>query len=244
MQNVQHFQTVHLNNHAVSLLQTGDFENAIAFFSAAFKSSKDALHQPSCCDSVDTQPFTSLDDCIREGPIPCDPACSVKKGTMETEDFIVRTSIFIPHSLQFPAYRCKIRVTTIVVFNLALSFHLRAMETKNQSSRTHHLQRAAQLYEQAYNLQWTHGTGVLATTNLFSMAALNNLGQVFRCLCEDEKAGHCFAHLLSTLLFMVDHRNAENRRKESFEYIPGFFRTTSYLLSRDDRNKNTAAAAA
>jgi hypothetical protein len=147
MQNMQHFQTVHLNNHTVYLLQTVDFENAIAFFLAAFKSSKDALHQPSRCESVDPPLFTSLDNCIHERPIPCDPACSVKKGTMEAEDFIVQTSIFIPHSLQFPAYQCKIHVTTIVVFNLALSLHLRAMETKNQSPKTHHLQRAAQLYE-------------------------------------------------------------------------------------------------
>jgi hypothetical protein len=159
---------------------------------------------------------------------------------METEEFIFRKSISIPHSLQSPSYRCKILVTTIVVFNLALSLHLRAMETKDKSSRTYHLQRAAQLYEQAYNLQWAHGTGVLATTNLFSMAALNNLGQVFRCLREDEKAGHCFAHLKSTLLFMVD-RNGENL-KGSFEYIRGFFRTTSYLMSRD-MNKEAAAAA-
>jgi hypothetical protein len=160
---------------------------------------------------------------------------------METEEFIYRESIFIPHSLQSPSFRSKILVTTIIVFNLALSFHLCALETKDQSSRTYHLQRAAELYEQAYNLQWAHGAGVLATTNLFSMAALNNLGQVFLCLREEDKARHSFAHLLSTLLFMVVDRNAENL-KGSFEHIRGFFRTTSCFMSRDTNKKAAAAA--
>lgn len=238
MESAQHSQTVSLNNHAVSVLQTGDFENAGAFFSTAFKASNQALNQPSC-DSSGPQPFPSLDGCISKGPLPHSPADL--KGDTETEDFIFRKCIFIPQSLVPPTYRNKILVTTIVVFNLALCSHLRAMESKEQAFRSYHLRKAAQLYEQSFNLQGAHGaSGPLATKNIFSMAALNNLGQVFRCLRENEKADKCFSNLLSTLMFMVDQNS--DIIQGSYEYIRGFFKTTSHLMSQNKNMKVAAAA--
>jgi hypothetical protein len=63
-------------------------------------------------------------------------------------------------------------------------------------------------------LQWAIGDEVTFTTNLFSMAALNNMGQVYRSLGDNEKAKLlCLSHYLSTLLLVRrDHCDTQSHR--------------------------------
>lgn len=254
-----HSRAVQLNNHAVSLLQSGDFEQAETYFSAAFKSSKDALNQEHQRMAVGYV-CPSLDDCLRFSrgrPLASstststsgddDDKTSSSSSSSGMEDYIFSQSISIPLTLLYPSYKSKIFVTTIAVYNLALCLHLRAR--KQASQRVFHLEKAAQLYEQAYNLQYAHHNNntnsIIATHNLFSMATLNNLGQIFRELQNHENARHCGAQLLSTLLYMVE-RNNNSDISLSMDCVRGFFQTTSKLIpsSRGDvMNKKTAAAA-
>jgi tetratricopeptide (TPR) repeat protein len=135
-------------------------------------------------------------------------------------------------------------VTTIVTFNLALAYHLRALSCNiDQSARGSYLQMASIMYEQSYNLQWEIGDEVTFVTNIFSMAALNNLGQVYRRLGDNEKAKLCFSHLLSTLL-LVRRDHCDNTKSSLAYILRAIFRTTSHLMTSKNETNKTAAPAA
>ena len=82
--------------------------------------------------------------------------------------------------------------------------------------------------------------------NLFYMATLNNLGQVYRILGDDEKARYYFAHLRSALLLLQQQEGGIPEKHHG--YIWRFFQTSTTFLSfpsneRIATNKLPSAAA-
>lgn len=235
---MNNYKATTYNNQAVRLLREGDYDGAIHYFSAAFQASKEALEQPSA-DSVDGLSCISLDDYILNvlfSDTPRSPKVDTANGECIFQQAIAIQSLFVKSC----SYRSKLLVTTMIVFNMALAFHLRSMKSSNDTSKEYYLRNAAALYEQAYNLH-SHGVSDLgATTNFFSMAILNNIGQAFRSMGDSDKANQCFSHL-STLLAIDRHRK-DKARDCLLEHVLCFFCTTSHLRSSAE-NPSTAAAA-
>jgi hypothetical protein len=67
MNSSYHSQAISFNSHAVTLLQKGDFVNAIAGLSAAFISAKEALQEQEIGGIMNSHQC-SLDDCLLQGP--------------------------------------------------------------------------------------------------------------------------------------------------------------------------------
>jgi tetratricopeptide (TPR) repeat protein len=224
-----------LNNQAVSLLQRGCFKDAIATFSSSFKVSKQALQQPSCEEEVDQQPGNGLGIFVCQGPLLYPP--TVDNNGIGAAKFVFRQPIAISQCSYFPSHRTRLSVTSAIVFNLALSLHLCALDTRNSgdsSRRNHLLENASILYEQAYSLQQKHRAGDLGTRSLIlSMPVLNNLGLVHRYLRNSVRARYYFAQLTSLLVVLHCH---SYDRDGYCAYIEFFFQTTS--------NSSIAAAAA
>jgi hypothetical protein len=226
----QHCKAIHLNNHAAFCLQVGDFLSAIDSLSIAFRAAKGVFHPSSSCCEDDLQNF-SLDHLI------ITKYDQHEEIGSDDEEYIYHRPIVIPpipaliHS-ESPA--SKIAVMSVIIFNLALAHHLHGIADPDPSSNLTRFAKAAKLYEIGFKLQASQNDGF----NFFSMAVLNNLGQVFRAVGQEEKAARCFSHLLSTLVFLVERHGGNDH---SIACVDGFFRTTSHLVLT---GKEAAAAAA
>ena len=93
------------------------------------------------------------------------------------------------------------KLTNIVMYNLALSFHLHGLQRNCVDS----LIRAQYLYELAFQL---HVQECCDVTLLFSLALLNNLGLIYRTTKEIKRSNACFQHMLSTMMYLLECNEA------------------------------------
>jgi hypothetical protein len=226
----QHCKAIHLINHGASCLQVGDFSTAIDSLSTALRAATMVFHSSSSCCEDDLQKF-SLDSFVVTN------AALHEEIGSDDEDYIYNRPIVIPpipaiiHS-ESPA--SKVAVISIMIFNLALAHHLHGNADPDPCSSVLRFAKAAKLYELGFEVQGTQDDG----SNFYSMAVLNNLGQVFRAVNEEEKASRCFSHLLSTLMFLMEIHGGNDH---SVACVDGFSRTTSHLVLKE--KEATAAAA-
>ena len=93
------------------------------------------------------------------------------------------------------------KLSMVVMYNLALSFHLCALA----QGCTARLTRARTLYELAFQMHLEESCEV---TLLYSLALMNNLGLVYRLLNDSERSNQCFQHLLATMMFLLESEEA------------------------------------
>lgn len=89
-----------------------------------------------------------------------------------------------------------------VLYNLALSYHLKALELNDIQSLT----QALSYYQIAYRVVVSGATAPLPQV----MAIFNNIGHVHRLLRNDDGAKNCFQHLLSVMM-LVQQTGEVNR---------------------------------
>ena len=100
--------------------------------------------------------------------------------------------------------------SAVAIFNLALAYHLAGIERGNNATV---LRRALSLYE--YVLKIVNGRAHGDCT-FFTMATINNLGQIERTLLEDDSANFRFHQLLSLLLPFMDSNRMDGMHLEGF----------------------------
>jgi hypothetical protein len=226
-------QAIELNNQAVSLIADRSFEAAIHTLTNALLASKQLLHDSVDEDVAMVSVTRSLDQCMS----PCkqqsevanyghlDDADECTKQEDQGEHFYVYSHVIrIPISIKESTFESSVLISVIIMFNLALAHQLMMLETINKqqppSNGENILKKAVKLYELAFNLQRDQG---MENTTLFTLATINNLGLIHQCLKESATANHCFQHLLSTLMILVE----TGERPGEFE---GYFRNTSHLI--------------
>lgn len=184
-------------------------------------------------------------------------ACLARASEMDVMDDTIVTPYIhrIPLLISPRAVLCRdlneellAELSVAVLFNLALCYQLQAFSTYEQMSgpidETLHsnLIRSVSLYELAYGIQMQEDIELSVES---TMAIINNLGQLHRFLGNEEKATKCFAHLLSTLLFVqsadynVDDYSPGRSTAGSTAATEGFVQSVSYLILK----KQVAAAA-
>ena len=100
-----------------------------------------------------------------------------------------------------PSQRLCSKLSMVVMYNLALSFHLSAL-AQGCIAR---LARAKKLYELAFQMHLEESCEV---TLLYSLALMNNLGLVYQLLNDMERSNQCFQHLLATMMFLLESEEA------------------------------------
>ena len=113
----------------------------------------------------------------------------------------------------------------IITVNLALAHHLDALEQKEMDRKK--LKRVLQLYELAYRWQMEEDDEQLDCIAL-SIIISNNLGEINRAVNNKSKHIKCLQHLLSTLMFVVDCQQMDDKLD-----LDGFLRNTSQLVLQD-----------
>ena len=135
-----------------------------------------------------------------------------------------------PISLQasVPCSKVKKTLLLIVLFNLAICNHRKAIESGKEGKR---LRKALKLYELAYAIQMQEAIDMTLTA---TMIIMSNVGHIHKVLGNDDDATQCFQHLLSTLMFLVEA--GERHMVSEFD---GFFKN---VLKTVYSNSPAAAA--
>ena len=205
-----------LNNRACVLIQNADYDEAITILKEglqiAKQSTKEAQQQAqNCCSSLsaeepqETSPQGCSNDysAIASFQMPPKEAASAIRRQDPSNAFVCDDPLPITgFSSTMDSDDTVAYLSFILLFNLALSYHLRAMQddipSKEVSTRL--LETAQRLYEYTFQLQSQLNDMSVLTT----VALLNNLAQVHKILKNDYEAHQCDKLLLSALLLIVD----------------------------------------
>lgn len=132
---------------------------------------------------------------------------SIPEGEEDGDElFVFKRAMVIPLKAAPPeCYDYYVSLSFIILFNLALAYHLRGLATECQRT----LRKALRLYEMAYTV---HIKEDLTLTALQAMAIVNNMGQIHAELGSSENSQECFQSLLSTFMYVqgAAHEEARN----------------------------------
>lgn len=156
----------------------------------------------------------SLDQCMKTKSLPSPFMECDEEFTTSRPEFVFQRPIRIPTNIG-SSYNEIIFVSCIVIFNLAIAYHLQG---DNES-----LRKALKLYEVSFNLQREQQ---FDNNVLFILATINNLGLIHRELHDEQASRMCFEHVLSTLMYLTDCGAASDGQ------LDGFFRNISGVVSQ------------
>jgi tetratricopeptide (TPR) repeat protein len=215
----------HLNNHAAGLIRDGKFEIAIVILTKALRCARNIM---SNCDGKVHQRIpkeeTTLDSCmVRTRPETDDKSHSeMDIDKQDSGYYIYRTPMQVPSTMKSSSYEEQVILSVTIMFNLALAHHLSFLDEGFEHPRSR-IRKAIKLYEYAYTMQRDER---LISNAFFTMATLNNVGQIYQTMKASDLAEKCFQQLLATLMFVVDCGEGRG----TFSGLEGFFQNTTHLV--------------
>jgi tetratricopeptide (TPR) repeat protein len=223
----QQQHAIQANNASASLIAAGKYKTAIQELSLALKTYKQVMIEAD--DNPQPVKTSLLDQWMLQSLAiaDCRKACHVHDDNEQDYMYMYRQAIHIPleHIVEQTYQESAIACSSAIIFNLALAHHLSALVSAKHLSNMLHT--AATLYQLAGDLQ--RDDAQLENNNvLFTMAAMNNLGVIYHLLEDHETATKFFQQLLTTLMLLVDCREAEAR---SGGELDGFLRNATNLVS-------------
>jgi hypothetical protein len=220
-----HEHAIAQNNIAVPMIESGNYQDAISILSVTLKSLKQTLvHHGGFAAPNNVN--TSLNDCMtRTSPSALAVDGGIISASMQQVDFFLYDrAIAIPVARMGPSHHDCTLVSCIIIFNLALAHHLRFCKSTNPT-RQIDLTKALKLYELTMKVQ--RGT-ILIDSDLLRLAALNNVGVLYRQLHNEEAATECFKFVQGMLIHFV-HQNTGLSRMFALD---GFIRNVSNQTSQ------------
>jgi hypothetical protein len=209
---------VRLNNTAAKLvLHSRRYEEAVEMFTRSLKIVKlqlikrrvghDALR-------INQKHAPANDYCKKAPPpkvpkvpkVPKGESNKIQQGYMFSDPIIVDED-----DLNSQNEEDILRFTMFLIFNLALSQHLRALEFKtiSRSAFRTTLKKSLALYSLLYKMQMNKGTGS-GLSYIHTMALINNLAQIHAVNEDEEKSRQCLSYLLNYLIFYTECIGKEN----------------------------------
>jgi hypothetical protein len=140
------------------------------------------------------------------------------------QDFVYRHPIFITSESD-----CENEAVLIVilVFNMALSFHLTAMDLDDDDAkRPLILKGAERLYKLGYSMQVEESNVELSLT--YSMAIVNNWAQVSKELNKELQSERLFKNVVRFLMVIID-----SGATDEIDEMDGFMGNASKMILRD-----------
>eukprot|EP00934_Nitzschia_sp_Nitz4_P005309 Nitzschia sp. Nitz4//scaffold30_size153850//74872//75606//NITZ4_002780-RA/size153850-processed-gene-0.43-mRNA-1//-1//CDS//3329547270//5299//frame0 len=150
--------------------------------------------------------------------------------------YVYRKTLYLPTDLRCTETPFEVFMTfsVVIMFNLALCYHLSAMNKNEDTERRDSLYKASSLY--TLHHQMLTKAQDFDSKMMLLLASVNNLGHVKSLLGDSDSGNECFQWMLNTLLLLNTSKWAQ-RNNVSLE---GFFQNTSHLVLRAS---NTAQAA-
>jgi hypothetical protein len=213
------------NNAAISLIESGKYQEAISRL-CCLKTFYDAGGNVQA-ENPEGPKGASLDHCMAQGQkLPC-------ARSDDAKPYLYKQPIRMPPTLEY-SYKGRETIASILVFNLALAYHLLFLEIGQTSRGYSSLRKAQMLYEVAFDFQKNE---YFDSNYLFVLATVNNIALIHQQLNEQKLANKCFEQVLSILMFMID--GGGGRAINSDGRLDGFYHNLSSL-----ENFHPGAAAA
>ena len=232
-------RVIELNNSGVAAMEKGEHKAAVPYLANALKESKRILSRATSSNQIPQERKFGNSTWCQEGekysldylmtynstPISIGYGDDEESRTTIQHDanFLYRQPIPIKtlDTLPNDDFQSSIMLSTVVIFNLALAYHLAAL-SPNEVSASEMLTKAAKLYEYGFELQRSQQT---VSCDLFMLATVNNLGLVRLSLGELERGRSYFQKLLSTLIFLIDTRQIDHLSSIEF-----FVRNATFVI--------------
>jgi hypothetical protein len=235
-----------LNNKAYCLIKKRQYDEALGLLTKALsfikKKTEDADKHPQQVVSADGSSNFRGDNSLNTSPsLPessPDQSCphDTFHRSFHMQDQLEASPHQSPYIYKEPMYITNISkfsgdestITTIfftaIIFNLSLSYHLKGIESKDDSLSRINLEKSKRLYELTFQIhaQLTE-TNILLTT-----AILNNLSLVNKALNNQYDADRCDRHLLRALLLIVDRGGVLT--EENKKVLDGFMGNVMHLV--------------
>jgi hypothetical protein len=234
--NIAMMNPSNLNNQAVADIGDDRFDEAISSLTMALKRIQLVMSGDiMITDTADTAAMATGNDTDGERDSPrdfcfeflacgsCSFLTSVENGRLSP-----RSMFRDPIHLSSTVFDCGTeeyceKLLCVIVYNLALAHHLRAMEEQNETSRQSLIRKALTLYEHAR--QFLVGQDMDVSV-LHSMAIACNLGHIHHMTGNDPASQMYFQHLLSAILYVVDCGEGEKVKS-----LDGFLLNVMPLIS-------------
>lgn len=224
-------RTMKLNNEGVQFLQVGRYGEAVKVFSHVLATVKGLLNE----ENREQEWSMNNDEFGMEGsPFCCFKGlkCQVDFDEANTSGnlFLFQKALVVEYDTSsIVPFNALVKLSSISLYNLALSYHLGALEMKTSRKM---FRKALTFYELAHSIQAPEelDLGVLLT-----LAIVNNIGQIHSVLNNKAKADQCFQHLLSTIMYVTDCGEGE-----AVPQFDGFF---SNVMNSVLKQEPTAPAA-
>ena len=236
---------IKLNNRAASCVENGNFSDAFTYFKQALDNSKSMIRSESSNangknddEHDNNSPLKfGLDDLMDTRDYEM-TSCTPSNG-----GFVYQNAIHIDDS-----YVCQLAssnldlntmVSTVVVFNLALTHHLVAITESDEktpaaaSGQSYKLllRKASKLYQAVLKILKNSRLHEQGRSSIFFVSSiLNNLGHVHNLLDEKEESRYYYCQLVSTLMLVIEHHNSHhqeeserNRKINTLDELTCFF---------------------
>jgi hypothetical protein len=142
------------------------------------------------------------------------------------QDFVYRHPIFITSESDCNCEN-EAALIVILVFNIALSHHLIALDlADDDAKRPLILKRAVRLYKLGYSMQMEESNVRLSLT--YNMATVNNWAQISKELNNKPQSKRLFKHLLRSLMIIID-----SGATDEIDEMDGFMGNASKMILRD-----------
>lgn len=227
------FSASHQNEEGIHYLESANFAEAISAFSESLSVMKQLLsvhHNQDEVTDISPQPETYLPAYFVQRKEWSKHAAPLHHGG--SYPFIFRNPIiFNVPEVERLCHKSFAGMSYTILYNLALTHHLKAIEDDNGISRKH-LRKSLWLYEAANAVRIREKLSLTVTQN---MALVNNIGYIHSVLKNEEKAQECFEILLSTMMVVKDCGE-----REAIEQLDGFLVNVTPLILE----KQTSAVAA
>eukprot|EP00934_Nitzschia_sp_Nitz4_P005781 Nitzschia sp. Nitz4//scaffold37_size175936//92195//92905//NITZ4_002050-RA/size175936-processed-gene-0.191-mRNA-1//1//CDS//3329549800//5771//frame0 len=198
-----------LNNLAVQCLCNSDYDESISTLTKALRSVKavmsgeSSLPRDSPCDAqaMDTD---NADDSTgyQCNFVSFECTASFQKtlfaGSTRT---LFRDPIYMTASNALDQMMVCEVASYAILYNLALSYHLKGMTMEDTEERLPLLRKGLTLYEHAHHIL---SSKVLDVSLIHAMAIASNLGHIHHLLRDETRSRLCFQHLLSTIVYVVN----------------------------------------
>lgn len=220
-----------LNEEGAFCIEVGNYDAAIATLTRAFHNAEECISVENSFAPCGPCAYCSLEECMAYSDRYYSyRAFENKEHLLQVssnscdEGFIYQNPIRIIPEGPKHGHRMGMTLPLIVVFNLALAQHLKAIQEKEITKER--LQKVMQLYETAYRWQREERGASQLSSLRFTMVISNNLGEIHRAVNNHTKHQLCLQHLLSIMMFAVDTLHENDRSLD----LDGFLRNTSRLI--------------
>jgi hypothetical protein len=243
------FSAIANNNEAVHHFETQDYNSAARCLANSLRVVKQALAEASdanCSQTVLTEPVlvtscSMATHSLQAAISNCMPFSSYQHHTHK-EDI---SSVLPEESIYVYGYASRIStkglvhcnetcktVSAIIVFHLALLYHLQALTFQDVSDTSGtYLRKALRLYEYSYLLHMSQSSSI---DHQWAMGLLNNLAHVNHMLNDQLKANHYWQMLLSLIVCVREFHYSDDQgcvtMREEEPPMVGFLTNVTHLM--------------